>query len=161
MNILKAALRIIIGVLFGVGSAVALTPAFAAFTASEDSITPILMMTFVLLCGALSFFAPTIRRAFGRGFLVLGSSVFVLPISAFLLSGRAASEVVSTAEEGSEAFAAVGAGLAGVAVTGIATFVGLIIGSILLLIGLILSLGGRREVVVIEDKKRQEPTLNR
>ena len=119
------------------------------------------MMALVLLCGVLCFFAPTIRRALGRGFLVLGSSVFVLPISAFLLSGRAASEVVSTAEKGSEAFAAVGAGLAGVAVTGIATFIGLIIGSILLLIGLLLSLGGRREVIIIEEKKRREPTLNK
>lgn len=102
MNILKAAFRIIIGVLFGAGSAVALTPAFAAFTANKDSITPVIMMALVLLCGVLCFFAPTIRRALGRGFLVLGSSVFVLPISAFLLSGRAASEVVSTAEKGSE-----------------------------------------------------------
>jgi len=161
MNILKAAFRIIIGVLFGAGSAVALTPAFAAFTANKDSITPVIMMALVLLCGVLCFFAPTIRRALGRGFLVLGSSVFVLPISAFLLSGRAASEVVSTAEKGSEAFAAVGAGLAGVAVTGIATFIGLIIGSILLLIGLLLSLGGRREVIIIEEKKRREPTLNK
>ena len=43
-----------------------------------------------------------------------------------------------------------GAGLAGVAVTGVATFLGIIVGTILLLIGLILSLGGRREVIVIE-----------
>ena len=105
-------------------------------------------------------FCATIRRALGRGFLMLGSSVFALPISVFLLSGRAASEVIGTAEEGSEVFAAVGAGLAGVAVTGVATFFGIIIGSIFLIIGLILSLGGQREVVVIEDKRRQEPTTN-
>jgi len=147
-------------VLFGVGSALALTPAFAAFTSDQDSSTPIVMMAFVLLCGVLCFFAPTIRRALGRGFLMLGSSVFALPISVFLLSGRAASEVIGTAEEGSEVFAAVGAGLAGVAVTGVATFFGIIIGSIFLIIGLILSLGGQREVVVIEDKRRQEPTTN-
>lgn len=85
--------------------------------------------------------------------------MFALPISAFLLSGRAASEVVKTAEEGSEAFAAVGAGLAGVAVTGVATFMGVIIGALLLLLGLVLSLGGRREVVVVSERRRREPTI--
>lgn len=161
MAIIKASFRILVGILFGIGSAIALIPAFAAFTTDEDSITPIIMMSLVLLCGVLGFFAPTIRRAFGRGFLLLGSSVFALPISAFLLSGRAASEVISTAEEGSEAFAAVGAGIAGIAVTGVATFIGVIIGAILLLIGLILSLGGRREVIIIEGNSRREPTIQK
>jgi len=161
MSIIKASFRILVGVLFGVGSAIALTPAFAAFTTDQDTITPIIMMALVLLCGALCFFAPTIRRAFGRGFLMLGAAVFALPISAFLLSGRAASEVVTTAEEGTEAFAAVGAGLAGVAVTGLATFVGVIIGTILLLIGLVLSLGGRREVIIVERGSRREPTIQK
>ncbi|MFU8778470.1 hypothetical protein [Roseovarius autotrophicus] len=160
MAIFRAAFRIMIGVLFGVGSAVALSPAFAAFTTAEDTITPIVMMALVLLCGAICFFAPTIRRAFGRGFLMLGSAVFALPISAFLLSGRAAGDVVNNAEKGSEAFAAVGAGIAGVAVTGVATFVGLIIGAILLLIGLILSLGGRREVLVVERSTPRAPSIN-
>ena len=159
MFIIKAAFRVLIGVLFGVGSAIALTPAFAAFTTDKDSVTPTIMMALVLLCGVICFFAPTIRRAFGRGFLLLGASVFALPISAFLLSGRAASEVVSSAEEGSEAFAVVGAGLAGVAVTGVATFIGVIVGAILLIIGLILSLGGRREVIIVEERSRREPTL--
>lgn len=161
MTIIKASFRILIGVLFGAGSAIALSPAFAAFTTDQDSITPIIMMSLVLLCSILCFFAPTIRRAFGRGFLLIGASVFALPISAFLLSGRAASEVVNTAEEGSEAFAAVGAGLAGIAVTGVATFIGVIIGSILLLTGLILSLGGRREVIIIERSNRHEPTIKK
>ncbi len=159
MSIIKASFRILIGVLFGIGAAIALIPAFAAFTTDQDSITPIIMMALVLSCGALCFFAPTIRRSLGRGFLLLGASVFALPISAFLLSGRAASEVVNSAEEGSEAFAAVGAGIAGVAVTGVATFVGVIIGTILLLIGLILSLGGRREVIVVEGSNHHEPTV--
>lgn len=154
MAILKASFRILVGVLFGIGSALALSPAFAAFTTGKDAATPIIMMALVLFCGVLCFFAPTIRRAFGRGFLLLGVSVFALPVSAFLLSGRAASEVISSAEEGSEAFAAVGAGLAGVAVTGVATFFGIVLGAILLLIGIVLSLGGRREVIIIEQGQR-------
>ncbi|MDE0347595.1 MAG: hypothetical protein OXI66_17720 [Boseongicola sp.] len=158
MSILKALFRIIIGVLFGAGSAIALVPAFAAFATDQDSIAPMVMMALVLLCVALCFFAPTIRRSFGRGFLVFGASVFALPVSTLLLSGRVASEAVNATEEGSEAFAVAGAGLAGLAVTGVATFVGVIIGAILLLVGLILSLGGRREVIVVQGQDRREPT---
>lgn len=157
MSVLKAIFRIIVGVIFGVGSALALSPAFAAFATDEGTSGPIIMIVLIVLCVALCFFAPSIRRAFGRGFLLLGASVFALPISAFLLSGRAASDVVNSAEVGSEGMAVVGAGLAGVAVTGIATFVGLILGSILLLTGLILSLGGRREIIIVEDRSRKEP----
>jgi hypothetical protein len=160
MTVLKAVIRIIIGAVFGACSFLFLTPAFAAFTSKNDSMPPIVMIAFVLIGGALCFFAPNIRRALGRGFLALGSSVFVLPISAFLLSGRVASEMVNTAEKGSE-FVAVGAGLGGVVVTGVATFVGLIIGSVLLLIGLVLSLGGQREVIIVGVKKTHQPTLNR
>ncbi|HAR54432.1 hypothetical protein [Roseovarius nubinhibens] len=157
MAILKASFRILIGLLFGLGAAIALSPAFAAFTTDQDSIAPTLTMLVPLLCAVLCFFAPTLRRAFGRGFLALGAAVFALPISAFLISGRAASDVIGSAEEGSEAFAAMGAGLAGVAVTGVATFLGIIVGTILLLIGLILSLGGRREVIVIEGTNQNAP----
>lgn len=153
MLVIKAVIRAIVGIVFGVGSAVALMPAFAAFTSKGDATSPIVMLVLVAICGLLGYFAPTMRRAFGRGFLLLGAAVFALPISAFLLSGRAASEVVGAAEKGSEATAVIGAGLAGVAVTGVATFFGLILGSILLLVGLILSLGGRREVIVVESTK--------
>jgi hypothetical protein len=161
MAFIKSAFRILIGVLFGAAAAVALTPAFAAFSSKGDIVTPIVMMSLVLMCGLFCFFAPSIRRAFGRGFLVLGASVFALPISALLLSGRAGSEVVRAAEAGTEGFAAVGAGLAGVAVTGVATFIGLIVGTILLLIGLVLSLGGRREVIIVESRSGSEPIIRK
>lgn len=149
MAFVKGLLRAVIGVVFGICAALALSPAFAAFASDGDTTGPLIMIGFIVLSGALGVFAPTIRRAFGRGFLLLGASVFALPISTFLLSGRAANDVVNAAEEGTEAAAVVGAGLAGVAVTGVATFVGLIVGAILLLIGLVLTLGGRREVVVV------------
>ena len=155
MAFLKGALKALIGIIFGVGSAIALMPAFAAFTSDRDSITPIIMFALVIICGVICLFAPTVRRTFGRGFMMLGASVFFLPISAFLLTGRAASDVVNNAEAGDQAIAAVGAGLAGAAVTGVATFFGIILGSILLIVGLVLSLGGRREVVLVESRRRQ------
>lgn len=148
MRIFRALFRILIGLVFGLVSTIALAPAFAAFTADEDSATPIVMLLLITLCCVFCFFAPTIRRAFGRGFLVAGAAVFALPISTFLLSGKAASEVMQSAEKGSEALTAVGAGFAGVAITGIATLFGVIVGAILLITGAILSLGGRREVTI-------------
>jgi len=160
MKIMKALLRIIVGVLFGVGSAVMLVPAFAAL--DQGDIAASAWYLIVLLCIAICFFVPTIRRAFGRGFLMLGASVFALPLSTFLLSSRVGYEVVNESETGSEGLAILGAGIAGFAMTGLATFFGLILGAILLLVGLILSLGGRREVIVVETKEdKKEPSLKK
>lgn len=149
-----AIVRIIIGLVFGAISAIALSPAIAAFSSEDGSGAGPAVLIVVLVGAVFGYFAPTIRRAFGRGFLMLGAATFALPISALLLSGRAASEVVSQAEQGSEAFAAAGAGLGAVAVTGAATFFGFILGSIFLIIGLILALGGRREVIVVHPPLR-------
>lgn len=150
MKFVGAFFRLLVGVIFGAASAFALSPAFAAFSSSSDSASPIAMLVLILLCGLLGLLAPTIRRAFGRGFLLLGAATFALPISTLLLSGRAASEVVGSAGAGNEAAAAAGAGIAAVAITGAATFIGVILGSIFLIIGLVLALGGRREVIVVK-----------
>ncbi|WP_127115648.1 hypothetical protein [Shimia sediminis] len=150
MKFVSALFRTLIGLVFGAASAMALSPAFAAFHIEGSDTAPLIAVTLVILCGALCLFAPSSRRAFGRGFLLLGVSVFALPVSTFLLSGRAATDVIASSESGSEAATAIGAGMAGVAITGLATFFGLIVGAILLLIGLVLSLGGRREVIVVE-----------
>jgi hypothetical protein len=152
MTFVRAVFRIIVGIVFGIGSTFALSPAFAAFVGGEGTGATLAAVSLVLLCALVCFLAPTIRRSLGRGFLILGSATFVLPISALLLSGRVASETVAAATQGTEAGAAVGAGLAGIAVTGFAFFIGFTLGTVFLLIGAILSLGGRREVVVISGK---------
>jgi len=89
-------------------------------------------------------------RAFGRSFLLLGAAVFLLPISSLVLSGVALNEVVDAASEADKGYAAIGGVMAGGLMTAFAGFIGFVIGSILLLVGLILSLGGRREVIVID-----------
>ncbi|BAQ69192.1 hypothetical protein CCR90_08145 [Rhodovulum sulfidophilum] len=153
MKFISAFFRLIIGAVFGIASVLALSPALAAFSSEDGDSTNFVMLGVVALCALLGVFAPTIRRAFGRGFLLLGASTFALPISTFLLSGRVASDTMaSTSGEEVDAASAIGAGLAGVAMTGMAAFIGLIMGAIFLLIGLILSLGGRREVVIVERK---------
>lgn len=133
----------LMGGLFGAASAVALAPALAASDAAAG-----IVYTVVALGAAFGFFAPTVRRALGRGFLLLGTAVFILPLSAMLLSGKAGQEVVSTTEPGHEAAGAIGAGIAGIAFTGVSALIGFSLGGVLLLIGLVLVLGGRREVTV-------------
>lgn len=149
VNFINAFFRIVIGVVFGAASAMALSPALAAFATGDQDSTVYVAFGVIGVSVLLGFFAPSIRRAFGRGFLLLGASVFALPVSTFLLSGRVASDMVESAAANDEAATAIGAGIAGMAMTGVATFFGVIVGSILLIIGLILSLGGRREVVVV------------
>lgn len=162
MRALKAIFRIIVGALFGLLSGIALAPAIAAFSNGQGSNAWVVLV--VLAAGAvLGFFAPTVRRAFGRGFLLAGVSVFALPLSVMMLSGRVASDMM--AETSSSGATMVGAGLAGTMMTGAAGFIGFFFGTILIVIGLVLVLGGRREVVVVERYVaapaggRREPTL--
>ena len=147
---ISAFFRILFGALFGILCALVLSPALAAFQTEGSNAPAILMLIIVAGVTALGFFAPTIRRALGRGFLLLGISFFALPVSALLLSGRAASEVVSASEQGDQAAAAIGAGLGAALVTGAGTFFGVVFGVIFTVLGLVLALGGRREVVVVQ-----------
>ena len=160
MDFILASFRILIGLLFGCGVGLAASPAIAALTGDADSLTPLVAMSCFALTGVLlGMYAPTARRAFGRGFLLLGGAIFMLPVSALMLSGRVASEVIGSAEQGTEATAAIGAGAAGFIVTGLASFIGFFLGALLLLIGLIL--GGRREVIIVEHRSRKEPRITK
>jgi hypothetical protein len=148
--VISAIVRTIFGAVFGVICALVLSPALAAFQTEGSSAPAIVFWLIVAGVAALGFFAPTIRRALGRGFLLLGISFFALPVSTLLLSGRAASEVVAASSEGDQAAAAIGAGLGAALMTGAGTFFGVIFGVIFTILGLVLALGGRREVVVVQ-----------
>ena len=141
-------LRLLVGLVFGALAALALAPAIAALMSEANDSAGYVAFAVVALVALACLFAPSMRRAFGRGFLMLGACVLALPLSTLLLSGRAASEV--SAASGNEAAAIVGAGLAATMMTGAAAFIGFFLGAILLIIGLVLALGGRREVVVVE-----------
>lgn len=144
-----AVFRIIVGAMFGILCAFALSPGLAALHSDGSNFSSISAFVLIAIMAILGFFAPTIRRAFGRGFLLLGLCCFALPFSAMLLSGRATNEVISQASMDNQAAVAIGAGAASIAVTGIATFVGLIAGAIFVVLGLVLALGGRREVIIV------------
>lgn len=149
---MSAVVKFLVGAIFGALCLAVLSPALAAFHNGGSAFPSIAMGVVVLGVIALSLFAPTIRRALGRGFLALGVCFLFLPISATMLSGRAAHEVISNSASSDQGIAAVGAGAAAVAVTGAATFIGLIFGAILVIVGLVLALGGRREVIIVERR---------
>lgn len=158
MRFVKAVFRIVIGIVFGLVASAALVPAVAAVAGGEQAGTgAAVLIAITALCGLIGLFAPTVRRAFGRGFLIAGVSLLALPLSTLMLSGRAAHEVVTkasaTGDAAAQAGTAIGAGLAGVAITGVATFIGLIAGGIFIILGLVLALGGRREVIVVERRQ--------
>ncbi|MDF2140835.1 hypothetical protein [Paenirhodobacter sp. CAU 1674] len=152
MKFIRGTIRTIIGAMFGFLAMLAMMPAFAAFDTGNGKASSAAWA--VAIIGAiLGMLAPNIRRSFGRGFLLVGAAVFALPISTLILSGRVANDTIAQASTADHGAAVAGAGLAGIAMTGAATFIGLIVGSILLIIGLILSLGGRREVIIVEKAK--------
>lgn len=141
--------RIVVGALFGFLCSVVLSPAFAGFGMKGGASASVLL---VLITGgaAAGYYAPSMRRAFGRSFLALGICLLLLPVSTFILAGSAFNETVNKSAETDQAAAVIGAGAAVAAVTGAATFFGIILGMICVIIGVVLALGGRREIVIIQ-----------
>jgi len=145
--------KLLAGIVFSAAAAAFMTPLAASFTVGDvsEGTATVAWLVFALFVGVIVVLAPTIRRAFGRGFLILGVTAFLLPLSTLALSGRAAQEVISTSVAGGaeQAATAVGATVGAGLITGFASFVGIILGIIFVVIGLVLVLGGRREVVVV------------
>jgi hypothetical protein len=158
MEFLRYAFQSVIGLIFGFLSSAALSPLSASLGGDGGAGFAYGVMGLVAVFVGV---APSFRRAFGRSFLLLGACVFVLPLSTFVLSGVVFNETLANSSDLDSGAAAVGGVLAGGLMTAAAGFVGFVLGSVLLLLGLILSLGGRREVVVVERQAaaRKEPTL--
>lgn len=164
MGFIAGVFRLIVGAAFGLACALALSPALASIRPSPDGQAgPMMVWAVIALVAAAGWFAPSIRRSFGRGFLLLGLCLLALPLSTALLSGSAASEVINASAVEDQGYAVIGAGLGAVAVTGVATFIGLILGSISIILGLVLALGGRREVIMVEPASppsRRQPSIS-
>ncbi len=155
MKFFRFLVRLIIGFAFGIATMLALSPALASFASGgpDSGLATGITLVVIAAVAGLCALAPSMRRAFGRGFLALGAAVFFLPLSAMLISGAAFNEVVGTASDTDKGMAAVGAGLAGGAITAAAAIIGFILGTIFLITGLVLSLGGRREVVIYDQER--------
>ena len=146
MKAVRFIFQIFIGLIFAFLTSAALSPLFAAFQSSAGATMAILAGVAVVVFVSI---APSIRRCFGRSFLMLGAAIFLLPLSALVLSGVAINETVDAAADADKGYAVLGGMLAGGLFTGFASFFGFIVGTVFLVIGLVLSLGGTREVVVI------------
>lgn len=144
--------KVFAAIIFLILSFVILTPLGAGL---GDAGMPVVLG----LCGLVALIcllAPTGRRAWGRGFLLDGLFLIALPLLATPLIGRSFAEVTEAAEltqasEMERAATEVGAGLGAAMMFGAATFVGIVLGAIFVVLGLVLVLGGRREVIVVRD----------
>jgi hypothetical protein len=144
--------KILAGVVFFVLGALAISPLGSGL--GEVGV-------FVVVGGAtmitlICVMAPTGRRAWGRGLLLNGSLLIAMPLLIIPLLGQTffdtTSEVtLSSASNLEVAATSVGAGLGAAVVFGAATFLGTLSGLIFLLFGLVLVLGGRREVIVVSE----------
>ncbi|MCB9993091.1 MAG: hypothetical protein H6873_05490 [Hyphomicrobiaceae bacterium] len=168
MSILKGIIRFLVGLILGVVATVLLVPAAAALFDVGNNVALAAFWIGIPLFGALlGVFASSIRRAFGRGFLLDALASFALPLSGLLLSSKVGIEQVANASATDKAAATVGSGIAGMMFTGLSTFVGIILGLIFLIIALVLLLGGNKppQVIVIQQSapsttnERQEPEL--
>ncbi|MBP9182930.1 MAG: hypothetical protein KBF78_07350 [Fuscovulum sp.] len=135
-------------IVFSLLTFLALSPLAAALMKGSKSAAPVVLLLTLGVVGLLVFLAPTGRRAWGRGSLIAGAAFLALPLSMLVLSGQAATEV--TAQAGGSGAAAVGATLGAGLMVGASAMIGFIVGTILLIFGLVLVLGGRREVIVVQ-----------
>lgn len=118
-----------------------------------DTGVPVVFVAALVVAG-ICIIAPTGRRAWGRGFLLDGLLMLAMPLLVLPLLGRAYSETTEAAaltatSELDTAASEIGAGLGAAMVFGAASVIGLILGAIFVILGLVLVLGGRREVIVV------------
>lgn len=145
--------KMLAGLIFGILAFVGYSPLGAALGGQADNrLGMVIGLTVFLTVAVICLWAPTVRRAFGRGFLLSGVVFLAMPLTGTALSARAFSEVTAdAAASGADAGAAIlGAGLGAGIFAAAAGLFGLIVGGIFVILGLVLALGGRREVIVIE-----------
>jgi hypothetical protein len=151
MGIVSGIFRLIIGAVFGLGCYIALAPALAAMmSAASSQAIGIVTIVFVVVGAIIGLLARSIRRAFGWGFLELALCTLGLPLSTMLLAGKVANDMTTAAASGDKGTTLIGSGLAGGLMTGAAAIVGFFLGAIFLIIALVLLLGGRREVILVD-----------
>ncbi len=108
-----------------------------------EVLSPFLIVAIV--AALIVMFAPSARHAWGRLALIDGLACFALPFMAAALSWVVGSHVAQNAGANAGA-AAVGAGVAGVAMTGAAGFVGFFAGLILVVMAYFILRGARRQL---------------
>jgi len=165
MYVVRLFFQLIFSLIFALGCYLALYPFFATLLQNSESVFAYFSYVISGLVILLVTLAPTFRRCLGRGFLLFGVCLFLLPFSTTFLSLGVGSEMLSNVDSADSVeyvTTAAGAALGGTMVAVISGFFGFFLGTISLIIGLVLSLGGRREVVIVDGKSsggRIEPTF--
>jgi len=156
MRIVSAVFRIVICAVFAFGCFVALSPALAALFKGASAAPAIALVALVVAGALVGVFSRSIRRAFGWSFLALALCVVALPLSTMLLAGRVAVDATNAAETSQQGATVLGAGIAGTLLTGGAAIIGFFLGAIFLVVALILLLGGRRQVILVDRATGRE-----
>lgn len=140
--------KILAGLILGIIALLAASPVAGAFVESGASNIVFLAVFATVMVACL--FAPTGRRAWGRGSLLCGLLFFALPLSTLALSGMVASDMVTNASANDAGATAIGATLGTGLMVGASAFIGFIVGGIFVVLGLVLSLGGTRDVRIVD-----------
>ena len=136
-------LQLIVGLGFGLLSALALAPTVAAFRPSAAAVAEGARSGFgtmgllALVIGLICAFAPSLTATLGRALLILGGSVLALPLSVLLASGRIMIDSGGLAP-------ALGTALAGSLLGFLSGIVGLLVGGALLILGALVLLAAPR-----------------
>lgn len=142
----RATVKILAAAIFSILGALSAAPMAAVFEQADMRAyiyvgVPLLIVIAMLL-------APTARRAWARGSLIVGVLYIAMPIFIFALSLRVGPQLVDQASAGNDVAIALGAALGGGLMVGASLFVGFSLGAIFLLAGFALIIGGRSEAVV-------------
>lgn len=164
MGVVRWIVKGLVAMVFGAIFVAILSPGLAAFVDAEAQGGAYGILASFAVAALLIVLAPNVRRSFGRGFLLCGLAFLFLPLASLMLSGRVTSDmlelgVAAGATDAEQAGTMIGSGLAAGLTTLAAGFVGFVMGAIFIVAGLVLALGGRREVVVVEARAARRTDL--
>lgn len=142
--------KILATLVFGLIVALASSPLAATFVSSGYSNR--ILVAILIVVALIVLTAPTGRRAWGRGSLLAGVTFIALPLTMGALSTVSANAVISAASADSQGAAAVGATIGAGLMVGASAVIGSIFGTIFIILGIVLVLGGRREVIVVNAR---------
>ena len=158
MNAIKEFFRIVfqlaLSLPFAFTSVIALVPFFASLKEQIGDRAAIYSYGAAAFIAIIVFVAPTIRRCLGRGFIMVAVSLFLLQVTTTFVTIEVSSQQIAEANETDEIEVAatyVGTGIVATGATLVTGFFGFFFGSVCLILGVVLLLGARREVVSVDN----------
>ncbi len=151
--------QLVLSVPFAAASWIAIVPFFAALGSRIGDNANIYSFAATAFVAIIVVIAPTFRRSVGRGFILVAIYLFLLPVSITFLGVEVSSNVIEQTEQTDDIGVLAGVYTAStIAETGagiLTGFLGFFLGTASLIIGLVLSLGGKREVVIVDAAEKK------